>query len=207
MNINKTIIAAALFSVSSIAAALEIPSYSGSTFGSELTNTSSLNAGYYLWNDETSTRDWSLRWLGSGASNNLPEWNGSIRFYNSELASVTPYLFEIGSDPLNPQDSLIEGFDSPFLGGDDAFSWEAITNNSGGVDGIDFTLAADIETFQLSLGADIDYGIYIGASYANPDFQIIDGEKNFLIEVPEPSVLGLMGLALAGLGLARRKQA
>ena len=206
--------AATAFSASAIAT----PQYNGNTFGTELTQTGSKAAGYYLWNDENDTRNWSIRWIGTGADESKPTWFGSIVFKNATLGTTSEFSFE-------GNDSSSVGFANG--GFSDELSWSAITNNSGDVDGIDFTLESDTELMELTLGSSLfagldkvtndpgvaGTGIFIGSNFETPDVLVFKNNnngkvaQNFEIQVVEPSTLGLAGLALAGLALARRKRA
>jgi hypothetical protein len=104
--------------------------------------------------------------------------------------------------------------------------WTAKTNNQGGRDGIDFTLFSGTELLKFRLGSTIyeglatqisdpgeaSTGIFIGENYESPNALVSVSSRtgqtaqSFEIAVPEPGTLALLGLGLAGLGAARRRQ-
>jgi len=213
----KSLLLAAALSVAAFTASAT-PQYMGNTFGTELTGTNNAT-GYYLWNDALSPSNWSLRWTDTSGSGVNPTWFGSIVFETSSLGSAVPFLFEASTDSLNVQ---LEDFD------EDKFSWVAVTNTSGGIDGIDFTITSFIELMEINLGSSLfsafpqeldDPGvagqnIFIGGStgtYGSTNvlvkkFSNGTTRQSFEIQVPAPGALALMGLGLVGLSLARRKK-
>lgn len=209
----KAVAVAAVVAVSSTAA-WATPIYTGKTTGSGV-DVGSKGAGYYLWNDEADTSTWNLRWSGVGLGHSPVEWGGSITFHNDKLNTSSEFLFE-------SNDSSVTFNNHAFL--DDQIHFNALTNNSGGVDGITFTVEDGFELMDFDLSADFfdddvvnilpdgqegtsDY-IFISDMYNNPEVLVYDFGRShtFEIAVPEPGTLALFGVALAGLGLSRRRK-
>ncbi len=216
------LLAAATLAISS-ACAFATPQYIGDTNASNITG-SNMNTGYYIWNDNDNAQNWHIRWTSTNAvPNNDVDWFGSIVFHGGSYET-----------PANPEDLefKFEGNDesaniqnNPWV--QDLIGWNAHTNDTGGVDGLDFTVDSDLEILEFNLGSslfnnlDLNHldalaeeatNIYIGDGFAKPNvlvFQNNNGDKyqSFEVSVPEPGTLALLGLGLAGLGFARRKQA
>tara|TARA_R110002049_G_scaffold285710_1_gene467239 strand:- start:232 stop:894 length:663 start_codon:yes stop_codon:yes gene_type:complete len=218
MNLKSLTLAATLATASLTAFAT--PQYNGNTFGSELAANSA--AGYYLWNDITSPNDWHLRWTGTDASESTPKFSGNIRFNNSNLDSASKYSFETGG---TYGDHLQVTMDNIFDSNTDSLGWVAYTNNTGGIDGIDFSLGQGIELMGISLGSSIfnglaesivdpgvaSTGIFIGSGFEGTNVLVSSANgmtyQSFEVSVNEPATLALLGLGLIGLGFARRNQA
>jgi len=218
MTIKKLIASAALLLAS--ATAFATPQYAGETVSADITSFS--DAGYYLWQDDTDSDTWHLRWTGIGADHDPVAWAGNIEFRDSSLGTTSTFQFETGGIY---GDTMGTSYDSFFDAGADVFAWQAATNNTGGVDGIDFTIGSHVELMAISLGSSLfadlttvfdDPGvastaIFIGADLASTN--VLVSERNgmmfqdFEVKVPEPNSIALLGLGLACLGLARRRQA
>jgi hypothetical protein len=201
------------------------PQYTGVTTSAFplIPPTAGVDPGYYIWNDANNFNDWSIRWTSPGTSGNQ-DWAGAVTFLSSSLdsTSVVGVLFT-GADSI---DTNVQGM----YGAQDSFTYSAVTNDSGGYDGVDFSLtgASLVETIRFDLGstvfAGIDLassdpgimctGIFIGESYsgtnvlasAGAGFEDIFVTQSFEVQIPEPSVIALFGLGLLGLGVRRRKQ-
>ncbi len=213
MVIRKLIAAAALVLAS--VTAFATPQFSGETRSSDITSFS--NAGYYLWQDDAAPSSWHLRWTGVGAEVNPVSWTGSIIFTNDELGVVLGYSFENTEDTVTAITSLIPG--------SDLVVFTSITDNSGGVDGLDFTLTGGTELLEFNLGSSIftdrgvnladpgisSEGIFIGAGLSGTQVltSISDGMvyQQFEVAVLEPNSIALLGLGIFCLALARRRQA
>jgi hypothetical protein len=217
------LLAAATLTVSSMCA-FATPIYSGDTDASGFSN-SQLSSGYTIWNSDTSPSDWHLRWTSKGAnSGNNVSWFGNITFYNSLLdpynsASQYVYQWETNTDTTTVYE------DSPLASGGDVITWSALTNDTGGVDGINFSLKAGVELLQFNLGSSLFAGLATEQTHNGTDATMItigdqaDALKvnvssnnsgtyqHLQVNVSEPGTLALFGLGLAGLGFARRKQA
>lgn len=212
----KTLIASAALVLAS-ATAFATPQYAGETVSADMTSFS--EAGYYLWQDDVDASDWHLRWTGIGADHDPVAWAGSVQFRNSSLGTVSTFLFETGDDTLYTE------YDAPLTGSADVFGWDSVTNSTGGVDGIDFSIDSSMELMSLGLGSSLFAGlaienddpgvastaIFIGANLSGTNVLVSDRNgmmfQNFEVKVPEPNSIALLGLGLACLGFARRRQA
>lgn len=211
------LLAASVLTVSSVCA-FATPVYTGDTDASNITG-SQMNTGYYLWNDDANANNWHIRWTSTNAApGNIVDWFGSIVFEGGGLVSSSTFLFENGGT-YGDQISVDTGLFS------DEIEWLAVTNDTGGVDGIDFSIDNSLEILEFNLGSSLfsnlqefstgngttGSNIFIGDTFATPDVFVFNSRQgvyqSFEVSVAEPTSLALLGLGLAGLGFARRKQA
>jgi hypothetical protein len=217
------------------------PQYSGSTIGingtfnTERNHATDNTSGYYIWNYVNNPSKWALRWTGNNAdtSNSSTiggsniDWFGSITFGSNGLGTVTEKSFDSGDI------SNVYPASTPFPI-NDTFTWSAVTNDTGGWDGINFELASYETLLSFSLGsdlyADVDLALHSGSGVASKGIYIGGGTTsgspafnttNVLVKdyttgrrvqsfeisvVPEPSIIALFGLGLVGLGFAGRRR-
>lgn len=215
MNLKQITLAAAALVFT--AASYATPLYTGTTTSATpLLPNSSANGGsvgYYIWNDESDVTSWHMRWTNDENVSGQTTWFGSMTFRDSNLGTTSEVTFE------NSADNLDVYYD--FFAGMDFLDFDSVTNSSGGIDGIDFTIENNLELMVFSLGTSLFTAdstntntaasfISIGGDLNAPNVWISNTPEgtlqSFEIAVPEPSVLALFGLGLAGLGFAARKK-
>ncbi len=193
------------------------PQYTGNTQASGELELSQ-GFGYYIWNDSSTPSEWRIRWTGDGADSTNAEWYGNIGFFNDSLDSYTEISFEGNHNSIGVSDP-----DVSYPGGISNLGWFAYTNTTGGYDGLNFTINSGYELLELSLNSNLfnylsefqtttdpgvaGHHIYIGSDYETPNVLIsTKGKQQFEISVPEPGTLGLLSLALLGIGAARLRR-
>lgn len=233
MSIAKFIMGTALVAMASFVCAA--PQYSDSVYADfptaldQISNGGNIDnnlqngtAGYYIWN--STPKDWHIRWTGDSTPNNY--FAGNFSYLNGALGSVTNASFEQG----NVSEPSIEG------SSDAAKLTAAGNEDGNGIDisleedfthgdKLKFDLYSDI--FDLAdtaedAGKDVvieGKSIYLGQSFEIPNVEILQDAvrkfgnedsalngQSFVITIPEPGTLALLGLGLLGLGAARRRQ-
>jgi len=203
--------------------AFATPQYHGETAGTAAMNPftatdATQGNGYYIWSNPTDSSSWSVRWIAPVGNESVVSWFGTLEFLNNSLNTVTEVGFETSGQHADDLDTF--SFNTA-----DIIDYTAATNNTGGVDGFDFTVNSDFELLTFNLGSSLFSGleldstdpgvagsmIYIGAGYETPDVLVLENNKGkyqrFEVSVPEPGTLALLGLGLAGLGLTRKRKA
>ena len=227
MKLTNLILAAAALAFSSMSFAT--PQYGGNTYGptiftglgSGATVPAGTDDGYYIWNDIGNSHNWHMRWTSPNQTSN-PSWAGHIEINDAANTSLGLVSWDSG-------DNLLE---NSFFG----ITLTATTNTLGNWDGIDFSLTDfaaqgyvlgfNLQTSFLDLDTVVsDPGvasnnIFIGSGYestnvlvtniptafAGGDFPAGGSYQQFEIKVPEPSIIALFGLGLAGLGFSARRR-
>ena len=200
------------------------PIYQGNTFASNISS-AQMHSGYYLWHDDELATSWHLRWTSTNQVSNSPVyWFGRIIFQgmsftnnagaydlaapyydsNNHSSSDLDYLLEVNDHisvsqnaPNSPNDEII---------------WDTRTNDSGGIDGLDFTLDGPLQTITIELGSSLftntvtnaannaasEY-IFIGNNFDTPDVSVFQQDQqnyqSFVI-ISTPSSIALLSLAL-----------
>lgn len=184
-------------------------------------------AGYYIWN--TSATDWHVRWTADTPAGSTPNYfAGSVTIFDNTLQTSTSFQFESGADFLEWDNTGVFNSSPGVVGfaatntccwdGFDFYLNEGFTFG----DEMRFDLYSDIWDISESGGTGSEGGlagrdIYISSLFNTPDVEIVgpsnfNGKtpllkgQSFEITVPEPGTLALLGLGLAGLGAARRRQ-
>lgn len=213
----KSLALAATLSVASVCA-FATPQYNGNTTATNITG-AQMDTGYYIWNTTNATSNWHIRWTSTNSvSGNLVDWFGSVVLEGNGLVSSSTFQFENGGthgDQIDVDTGLFT----------DEIEWIAHTNDTGGVDGIDFIIDSTLNVLEFNLGSSLfanldehtsDSGvagtnIFIGENFDIPNVLVFHSRagvyQSFEVSVDEPATLALLGLGLAGLGFARRKQA
>ncbi len=222
MNFKKLIATAALALATAFAQAT--PVFTGETYANFGTNpgpASSNAAGYYLWS-QNAGQDWSLRWTGNNyGSSAWYRWYGYITLTNAVDGSLVKVQFESNDSASMHTNVFGSSLDVIQFNGNAGPLYDGINfrvNNPAGYQVIDFALGSTLFGTQTEdLLAQNGRNIFIGQNFAVPQVQYQrlnqDNPSDLrqvarfqVAQVAEPGTLALLGLGLAGLGIARRKQ-
>ncbi|KZY44114.1 MULTISPECIES: PEP-CTERM sorting domain-containing protein [unclassified Oleiphilus] len=220
----KQLLAAATLAVTSVCA-LATPQYTGETSATNI-NLGSQGNGYYLWTTEGNDYQWNVRWRSPNVSSNAT-WFGSFEVVNGSSPTATTISFD-GSDYTSTSNwgNTINWTAKTNSNGYDGFTFDLDKDTKLTRFNLGSSLFADLEDNTTDPGTE-DFGIFIGQNYATPNvlvgskpytkYKNVDGvivesrgdgiHQSFEVSVAEPGTLALLGLGLAGLGFARRKQA